>query len=69
VHLELVELLHSLRLLGLVCVFIAFVEVVASDKFVSAILLIVGSDFALLVVIVDVDLVELDVELRLLDLV
>jgi len=69
VHLELVELLHSLRLLGLICVFVTFVEVVASNKFVSAILLIVGSDFALLVVIVDVDLVELDVELRLLDLV
>ena len=68
-HLELVELLHRLRLLGLICVFIAFVEVVASNEFVSAILLIVGSDFALLVVIVDVDLVELDVELRLLDLV
>ena len=68
-HLELVELLHSLRLLGLICVFIAFVEVVASNKFVSTILLIMGSDFALLVVIVDVDLVELDVELRLLDLV
>ena len=68
-HLELVELLHCLRLLRLICVFVTFVEVVATDQLVSTILLIMGSDFALLVVIVDVDLVELDVELRLLDLV
>ena len=69
-HLKLVVLLLDLLLLGLFLVLVVHVvNVSVADQVISLPLFRPRSDFALLVVVVDVDLVHDDVELSLFNLV
>ena len=70
VHLELVILLLDLLLLGLFLVLVVHVvDVSVADQVISLPLLGPRRNLALLVVVVDVDLVSFDVKLSLFDLV
>ena len=70
VHLQLVVLFLDLLLLGLLLVLVIdVVDVGVADQVVTIPLLVARRDLAFLIVVVDVDLLLLDVELRLLDLI
>ena len=69
-HFKHVVLLLDLLLLRLLLVLVVdVVDVGVADEVVAVPLFVASRDLALLVVVVDVDLLLLDVELRLLDLV